>query len=101
MAHQHQVLVLAAALPSSVRECVEARAYTVCNGVQLETLVGTLEDSFSSSEQMLSNSPAVASPRALATLKAEKGRRQTLLKKLTQVCKACFAARPLSLLVRA
>jgi len=61
---------------------------------QLEMLVGTLEDSFSSSEQMLSNSPATASPHALATLKAEKRRRQTLLKKLTQVVKSALPIPP-------
>lgn len=50
---------------------------------QLETLVGTLEDSFTSSEMVMSSSPA--SPRAMATLKAEKDRRQQLLRQLTQV----------------
>ena len=52
--------------------------------VQLETLVGTLEDSFTSSEMVMSSSPA--SPRAMATLKAEKDRRQQLLRQLTQAC---------------
>lgn len=51
--------------------------------MQLGTLVGTLEDSFTSSEMVMSSSPA--SPRAQATLKAEKDRRQQLLRQLTQV----------------
>jgi hypothetical protein len=45
--------------------------------------VGTLEDSFTSSEMVMSSSPT--SPRARATLKAEKDRRQQLLRQLTQV----------------
>ena len=51
----------------------------------MEALVGTLEDSFSVSEHILAGSPAIASPRALASLKAEKGRRQQLLGRLTRV----------------
>ncbi len=46
--------------------------------------MGTLEDSFSSSEQVLSSSPA--SPGVTATLRAERGRRQQLLCQLTKVC---------------
>jgi len=53
---------------------------------QLEALIGTLEDSFSSSEQVLSSSPA--SPAFTATLRAERDRRQQLLRQLTQVCVA-------------
>ena len=51
----------------------------------MEALVGTLENSFSVSEHILAGSPAIASPRALASLKAEKGRRQQLLGRLTRV----------------
>ena len=69
--------VQSAACPSLRLTCMP------CVILQLEALVGTLESSFSSSEHMLSSSPA--SPTALANLKAEKDNRQRLLHQLTLV----------------
>ena len=63
---------------------LRALALNLSLRLQLEALAGTLEDSFTATEHILSASPS--SPRAMATLQAEKARRQHLLSQISKVC---------------